>query len=532
MARRFSSRALLLLVPFTAACATPAYLTPWMEVRTEHFEIASSMQREETLALADDLETFRSVVQTLTNAKRFDPVVSTRIYAFRDEASYRRYSPKDSVGFLRSSMRGFTVALYPAPRIGTRAVVQHEYAHFLLRNQTALNYPLWYNEGFAELFGATTIVGDQVRVGLAPAYRIDTLRYGDWISIEKVVEARSLAEFPGPAATFYAESWALVHYLHYGREDRESTAAQMTRYLSIIDAGFEPDEAWRGAFDGDLDEVDDELKAYLAEGPPAFGLDARKFRPSSAHRTRSLPRDEIAAELGWLSVVAGARGRAERSFEAAIANNPRNGRAHAGLGETRRGQNRWQEAERHYARALEVAPQDPYNHLDYAKYLHGRALLSEDETSRTRLIRRARRHYVRSQKLDGNIPETYAMYGSTFLTEGDDPSRGLETLEHAHALLRSNLDIQILLAELYIATGRGDEARGLLERVMAWSHAERQLTAARHLISTLAEAETRADKPAAGPNWLPPPIATRDRPSPSPRVRSIRDAGRHDSTGG
>ena len=43
----------------------------------------------------------------------------------------------------------------------------------------------------------------------------------------------------------------------------------------------------------------------------------------------------------------------------------------------------------------------------------------------------ARRHYARSQELDDSLPEAYAMYGATFLLEGEEAERGLEPLQHA-----------------------------------------------------------------------------------------------------
>ena len=44
---------------------------------------------------------------------------------------------------------------------------------------------------------------------------------------------------------------------------------------------------------------------------------------------------------------------------------------------------------------------------------------------RAALLKQARQHYVRSYRLDLGIPETYAMYGKSFLAPGEDPARGL-----------------------------------------------------------------------------------------------------------
>jgi thioredoxin-like negative regulator of GroEL len=96
---------------------------------------------------------------------------------------------------------------------------------------------------------------------------------------------------------------------------------------------------------------------------------------------------------------------------------------------------------------------------------------------------------VRSYRLDPGIPETYAMYGKSFLAPGEDPARSLETLEHAHALLPSNTDILWLFAQAYVKLGRVDDARPLAERIVAWSHSGDRPAAVGELLDELAETD-------------------------------------------
>jgi tetratricopeptide (TPR) repeat protein len=494
-------RSAIRLAPLLAvACATlHPHEKPWIEVRTEHFEIASAMEAPETLELANRLEVFRSVAQMLTNARRFDPAVPTRIYAFGSTSDYAMYGPRNSAGYFERSMRDYTIVISPDRRIATESVIQHEYAHFMIRNHESLNYPLWFSEGFAELFGALRVKGDQVQIGLLPEYRLSTFEQGVWIPIPKVVKARNLDGFTGwERNMFYAESWALVHYLHYGRESKDAQAEQITRYLSLVEAGAREEDAWRDAFGVELKSVNKKLIDYLERGRlPAFGIPVESFRPDVEPLVRAMPADEIAAELGWLSISRGRYEQAEHTFATAASANPDNGRAHVGLGDACKFQGRWDEADAHYQRGLAVAPDAALNHLDYAEYLQDRAVRAEDAEQRAEFIRQARRHYVRSQKLNPELPETYAMYGSTFLIEGEEPERGLETLEHAHALLRSDLDIKMMLASLYIELDRDAEARELLQTVVAWAHGEGQADAARELLRQLDGAESGLSAPEA-----------------------------------
>jgi tetratricopeptide (TPR) repeat protein len=111
------------------------------------------------------------------------------------------------------------------------------------------------------------------------------------------------------------------------------------------------------------------------------------------------------------------------------------------------------------------------------------------EQQRAALLKRARKHYVRSYRLDPGIPETYAMYGKSFLAPGEDPARSLETLEHAYALLPSNTEIVRLLAQAYVKLGREDDARPLAERIVAWSHSGDRANAVDELLTELAETD-------------------------------------------
>ena len=490
------------LVPLVAsACAiTPPHQKPWIEIRTEHFQIASSMGEAETLALANRLEVFRSLVQALTTARRFEPAVPTRVYAFGSTGGYALYGPRGSAGYFLPSMRDYTIVVSPDRRIGAESVIQHEYVHFLMRNQQTLSYPLWFDEGFAELFGAVRIQRDEIQVGLIPKYRLSAFQHGGWIPIRRVVKARDLEDFSDwQKHLLYAESWALVHYLQYGRESRESSGVQMARYLSLVSAGSDADDAWHEAFGIELRHMDRELIRYLEGGNmPAYGMSLEPFQSDVEPVLRAMPADEIASELGWLALMRGDTARAERAFAAAIAANPDRARAHVGLGDAHKFQDRWDEAEAHYERALAIAPDDAENHLDYAEYLHDLAMRTEDANERARLARAARRHYTRSQKLDPGLPETYAMYGASFLIEGEQPERGLETLEHAHALLRSNLDIQLMLAQLYMQLDRDTEARALLQTVETWGHGSGQADRARVLLEELNDPrEEPAPEPSA-----------------------------------
>jgi len=156
----------------------------------------------------------------------------------------------------------------------------------------------------------------------------------------------------------------------------------------------------------------------------------------------------------------------------AIAANPHNARAHAGLGAADGLRGRWDAAIPQFGRALGIAPDDALNQLDVGAYYHARARETGDAEARAQLAALARRHFARSRELDDSLLEAYAMYGATFLLEGEETQRGLEPLEHASQMLPSSLEIKLLLARLYARLGRSMAARSLALAVYSRTHSE------------------------------------------------------------
>jgi cytochrome c-type biogenesis protein CcmH/NrfG len=129
------------------------------------------------------------------------------------------------------------------------------------------------------------------------------------------------------------------------------------------------------------------------------------------------------------------------------------------------------------------------HHLDFAEYWLDRAEAARTAEERKQFLSKARQEFVLANKLDDDNPETLAMYGRSFLLEGEDPAKGIDTLEFAHRLLPSEPNIKMLLASAYVAVGRSDEARPLLRAIIAWEHGEGAGPAAAILLAKI-ESET------------------------------------------
>jgi tetratricopeptide (TPR) repeat protein len=224
---------------------------------------------------------------------------------------------------------------------------------------------------------------------------------------------------------------------------------------------------------------------YQAVAVPLASFHHKDVSPSA----RTVTQAEVSVALGQLALAHHNGDLAQNLFTAARSADPTNARAHAGLGCALALRELWKEAKPHFLRALEIDPESAENELDYAEYLHDKALANDDETEKKALLREARKHYVRSYKLDSGIPETYAMYGRSYLTSGEDPSRSVKMLEHAHSLLPANPRILKLLAKAYVMTDREDEARPLIERIVADSHEDDRAAKVDEILAEIGEEE-------------------------------------------
>ena len=82
---------LAILVLVSGCASIPLHERPWIEVKTQHFTLLSSIGEEETIKLGLELELFRSVVDRITNAQTLKSPVPTDIYVFDRKSSFAPY---------------------------------------------------------------------------------------------------------------------------------------------------------------------------------------------------------------------------------------------------------------------------------------------------------------------------------------------------------------------------------------------------------------------------------------------------------
>ena len=250
----------------------PNTLAAWQQIRMDGLTVIGTASAAELRKIANGIAAFRSALSTLLPNVRVSGSVPTFVTVLKDFEAYKRYQPRDSRGRRAQTVAAylnigatanFLVFPYVPDDVG-RALIYHEYTHYVLRQNADTEIPLWLEEGLAEYYSTfRPDFKDGTLIGAASPERLRTLRQGPYISIRNLVSLRNSGQIVRStrAALFYAESWALVHYITMER--RNLVQAPLEIYLRTLAATASQDDAFKAAFGVTVEGMDRELSMYV-----------------------------------------------------------------------------------------------------------------------------------------------------------------------------------------------------------------------------------------------------------------------------
>jgi tetratricopeptide (TPR) repeat protein len=481
----------------------------WTSVRSRHFLVIGQAGEVEVRRLATALEQYHAAFARLLPAEHFDLSVPTTVVVFRGDREYAPFKPLYR-GQTASGVAGYfqpgaevnyiTLAADGEGGRGPSPTLLHEYAHLLVNNYARLA-PLWLAEGLAEYYSTARISGDRRKMTLGrPARnRAQALRAHALLPLPELfaVDNQSPLYFEQQKrALFYAQSWALAHYLLNG--GGAARRAQLSRFLELLAAGVAEDEAFRRAFETGPEGMAAELAAYVRRASyPERGetfQSALDFDPEL--RARPLAEAEALGHLGDLLLHAGRPTEAEGYLLRALELDAANAPAHTSLGIMRLRQNRLEDARRHLAAAIEADPRNYLAHYHYADALQREGLgmdLSDVSVrgfeEKTRLIREALQKAI---GLAPNFLEPYRLLAAVELERGGRADEAAALSKRALALAPRRHEFTLLLAQALSDKGEHAEARELAERAACLGGDPAVREQARRVLDMIAAREARA----------------------------------------
>lgn len=337
----------------------------WVYLESPHFSLVSNAGERKAKKVLREFEQFNEAVSDfLGNTNAAIPGIT--IYLFDDDRSFRDFKPLVNGqpatihGYYNRSGPSHVIALSLERSLEeTLPVIYHEYVH-TLTGQIPGEIPLWLNEGLAEVYATFELEKDQYTVGKSRAPHLLLLQRAPLMPLDALfaVDRRS-PEYNERSrqGMFYAQSWALTHYLLFGEE--RAGKNDLLRFIDLLAKEKDQAAAFTAAFGADLAAVRRKLAGYLKDGYyNAWRFD---FEPAKLDRdihSRKLPADEASALLGRLLLAIGRVEDAERRFKDAVADAPESPHAHAGLALLGFARQNFPEAKRHIQDAIRFGSRD------------------------------------------------------------------------------------------------------------------------------------------------------------------------------
>lgn len=350
----------LVVVATSAIEAAPR----WSSVKTESLTIVGDTGSGALRDIARRLEQFRLALASVIPAARRPPTLPTLVYVFGSRSSLQPFLPQRDGravalrGYFHRDADGYAIAMSVDDRDDeSPSIVLHEYAHLLLQRGRAL--PIWLNEGLAEYFStfALTSRGRTADIGRPVARHVRLLRERFLpVAALLAVNAQSQLYDEGERrSVFYAEAWALTHYLLTEMPDGP---ASIERFIGESVGERPADERFREAFGMTPVDFEPRLKAYVANTTfrsRLYTLPARLDIEDPAP-ARALTQGEADAWLGDLQRRIGRPADAAVRIEQAVKNDPKSAAVHLAVGRLQLDQGRAAHALESLSRAVAIDP--------------------------------------------------------------------------------------------------------------------------------------------------------------------------------
>jgi len=502
----------------------------WVSVRTKNFLMLGNASEKEIKSVGLKLEQFREAFTNLLPNIRFNTPVPTTVIVFKSDSSYAPFKPSpNTAGYFQSGQDVNYITLTTEVR-GQQdpfTVIFHEYRHLLVNN-TFADAPVWFNEGLAEYYSTFSISDDQkVVLGSRIASHVFRLRESKLLPLKTLFEVDQKSPHyneRNKQTIFYAESWALMHYLIVGKEGR---VGQLGKFLELMGSKIPLEQAFQQAFGVPFETIEKDLRNYVRQDRYNIvrGHFEKKLEFDDTTQAVPLTDAEVQAYLGDLLLHSN-RKDAYTYLEKAVKLDPNLAMAHASLGMAYFREGKVNEAHASLERAVAANSQNYLAHYYYAFTLSrsgpgGGPTIAGYPADVTAKIRE---HLEKAIALRPDYPESYSLLAFVSLVTGKGIDESIASLKKMLVSLPGRHDLTFMLAQLYLHKGEGKIAREMLEQVAKSSADEQVRQDAARILSQISSFEKAKEedseddkKPAPAPISADQVVTkTPNKPSPPP----------------
>lgn len=332
--------AALFLLCLTSSALAGDSTVHWLEVQSPHFVVLTDSNEKQARRISAQFEQMRAVFHKLIPNAASDASSPIVVVALKDKKGFQALEPAaylakgqlDLAGYFMSAPdKSYILLRLDAEGEHPFATVYHEYTHYMLRKAEWM--PLWLNEGLAEFYQNTDIHEKDVLLGQPSPDNILYLRQSRLLPLATLFQVDHSSPYyhdEQKGSVFYAESWALTHYIEV--TDYQKNTNRMRDYALFLVQKEDPVSAAQHAF-GDLKQLQKSLDAYVQQGNfqmfkmnSGFAVDAFLFS------VRPVSKAEADATRADVLVYNGRTKEAEALLETTLHDDPNNALAHETMG--------------------------------------------------------------------------------------------------------------------------------------------------------------------------------------------------------
>jgi hypothetical protein len=329
-------------------------------------------------------------------------------------------------------------------------------------------FPLWFRIGMAEVLSNTVVRENELRFGLPIPWHIGTLQ-GGRVRLRELLEVTADSPYFKDGETrrrFDAQSWAVLHYLLFGRP---SDSAGRVNDLAKLLLGGKPSVAAVEEVFGSLDTLESSYMRYTQQTMFQYArMKIDGTGSSKVSAAQPLPAHETAAARALFYVATRRPAEARTAIATArkvSPESPGSYEAEALLADVDR---KLDEARAAYTKAADLKSSNGYVYYRLAVLNWGS---SPDAETRDRIEALLRR----SVALNDAYAPAYALLADA-VAMGATPAAAVEFAIKGAQLAPGQSSTRLTLARVLLRNSRRDEARGhaLAARQLADSEEERK----------------------------------------------------------
>jgi Tfp pilus assembly protein PilF len=365
---------LLMIVAALSAWARDANQN-WVEVRSPHFVVLTDSSEKQGRRIADQFERVRSVFHVLFPKANVDPASPIVVIALKDKKGFQALEPEAYLGkgrldlaglFLRTPDKNYILLRLDVEGEHPFATVYHEYTHLLI-GKAGEWLPLWLNEGLAEFFQNTEIHDKNAQVGEPSSDDILYLRQNRLLPLTTLLKVDVNSPYyheEQKGSVFYAESWALTHYLEM--TDRIQQTHRLSDYAQLVSQNHDSVASAQQVF-GDLNVLQKTLDSYVSRSSfKYFTLATATDVDDAAFKVRALKPPEANAVRADLLACDERTKDARTLLDAVLRDDPNNVLAHETMGYLEFRENHLEAARKWYEQAVKLDSQSYLAHYYFA----------------------------------------------------------------------------------------------------------------------------------------------------------------------